>query len=166
MQIKNNKGITLIALALTVVLIIIIAGISVYEGRQTIKDAQLEELRTNMLLIQAKAKEYAEDANFKIGKSTDEATIANVRKEVYEDDAKLKPSSEVEGIPSVPEIPISECYVVTEESLKKWGINTIKPIENEYYLIKFDEKNATAEIYNTEGFQGRYSLTEVDKMEL
>ena len=36
--------------------------------------------------------------------------------------------------------------------------------EGEEYLIKFDDVNATVEIYNTLGYQGHYSLTEIDEL--
>ena len=64
-NIKKENGITLIALGVTIIVLLIIASIGVYSGKETIKKAQLEEMRTNMLLIQAKSKEYVEEANFK-----------------------------------------------------------------------------------------------------
>ena len=57
-NIKKENGITLIALGVTIIVLLIIASIGVYGGKETIKKAQLEEMRTNMLLIQAKSKEY------------------------------------------------------------------------------------------------------------
>ena len=40
-----------------------------YSGTDIIKRAKLEELKTNMLLIETKAKECVENANFKLGKT-------------------------------------------------------------------------------------------------
>ena len=57
-NIKKENGITLIALGVTIIVLLIIASIGVYGGKETIKKAQLEEMRTNMLLIKAKSKEY------------------------------------------------------------------------------------------------------------
>ena len=39
MDIKNNKGITLIALIITIIIIVIIAGIIVYDGSKLVDDA-------------------------------------------------------------------------------------------------------------------------------
>ena len=75
--IEKNNGVTLLALVITIVVLLIIAGITVYEGKETINRSKLEELRTNMLLIQAKSKEYVEEANFKIGKSRGETRTSN-----------------------------------------------------------------------------------------
>ena len=65
---KENKGVTLTSLVITIIVLLIIAGISVYSGTDIIKRAKLEELKTNMLLIETKAKECVENANFKLGK--------------------------------------------------------------------------------------------------
>ena len=46
-KLKKNKGVTLVALAITIVVLLIIAGISIYAGKDTIKRANLESLRTN-----------------------------------------------------------------------------------------------------------------------
>lgn len=66
-NLKNNKGITLIALSITIIVLLILASITIYSGTESIKKAQLENLKTNMLLIKAKAKEYVEQASFKNG---------------------------------------------------------------------------------------------------
>ena len=160
--IEKNNGVTLLVLVITIVVLLIIAGITVYGGKETIKKAKLEELKTNMLLIQAKSKEYVEEANFKIGKSTDETKIAEIRKAIYETEAKLEPAT---GISTSSEIPVSECYKVTAEAMKQWGLDKVELKNKEYYLIKFDDSNATVEVYNTLGYNGRYSLTEIDNIE-
>ena len=64
---ENIKGVTLIALVIAIMLLILLAGVSLYNGNETIQKAKLEGLKTNMLLIQAKAREYVEEVNFKIG---------------------------------------------------------------------------------------------------
>ena len=62
-KVKENKGITLIALMVTIIILLIIVGIAIYNGKETIQKANLEELRTNMLLIEAKAKGLVEEKN-------------------------------------------------------------------------------------------------------
>lgn len=163
MQIRNEKGITLVALAVTIIVLLILASIGINYGRDTIKKAQLEELRTNMLLIEAKAKEYVEEANFKMGISPDDAKKAEVRQEVYVDTAKLQPATNISA-PSG--IPVKDCYVVTQETMDLWGLDDMELEDGENYLIKFDDTNATVEIYNTLGYDGKYSLTDIDNLEV
>lgn len=64
MNIKNNKGITLIALIITVIIILIIGGITIYEGSKLVDEAKYEDVKTNMLLLQAEIKNYVEQAKF------------------------------------------------------------------------------------------------------
>ena len=57
-------------------------------------------------------------------------------------------------------------YVFTSETAALWGLDNVygEPESEGYYLIAFDEENASVEIYNTLGYQGRYSLTEIDEL--
>lgn len=165
---KKEQGITLIALSVTIIVLLIIAGISVYSGKDIIKKGKLEELRTNMLLIQVKARETVEQANFKMGPNPKETKKSEVRAEVYETDAKLKKVTDLVGI-TVPEGANSEnCYAVTDKSLEIWGLNKIKLSNGEYYIIEFDDTNAKVEIYNTLGYSNNgtmlYSLTQIDNI--
>lgn len=165
---NKNRGVTLISLVITIIVLLIIAGISVYSGKEIIKKARLEELRTNMLLIEAKAKQYVEEANFKMGINPDDDKKSEVRTEVYIDTAKLASASDMTTDSS---IPTSECYKLTQEAIESWGLNEIELEKEEKYLIQFNdtitEENTSlsVEIYNTKGYNGVYSLTEIESIE-
>jgi len=165
MKVRKENAITLISLAITVIVILIISSVATYSGKEIIRKGKLEELRTNMLLIQAKAKEYVEDANFKMGLAPDETRKEEVRKSVYVDGAKLEEVNAQEyGIDNS-----SVCYKVTKETLNIWGLDKIELKDNEDYLIAFDDENATVEIYNTKGFvddngDTRNSLTDIEEI--
>lgn len=170
MEIRRNKGITLIALVITIVVLLIIAGIAVYSGKETIKKAKLEELKTNMLLIQAKAKEYVENANFKLGTKINEA------QETERDDRISKAKQELKGNEiqkSDIDINISDkegnyiyYYKLTEEQLKEIGLPDVKSsMQNGEYMVEYDIEKAQVEIYNTKGYEGKYSLTDIEKVE-
>ena len=64
MNTKNNKGITLVALIITIIVMLIIAGITIYGGSQVIKQAKTDDVKTNMLLLQAEVKNFVEQAKF------------------------------------------------------------------------------------------------------
>ncbi len=164
MKLKDKNGVTLIALVVTIMVLMIIAGIAIYSGREIIQDAKLESLRTNMLLIQAKSKEYVEEATFKMGISPDDSKKAEVRQEVYEQTAMLE---KADNVPSEFEISdTSTCYWLTKTAQDNWGLQDIELKDNEKYLIKFDEQNQIVEIYNTLGFDGKYSLTGINQIKL
>lgn len=159
----NEKGITLTSLAITIAVLIILAGVSIKGGKQIIQEAKLEELRTNMLLLQAKAREYVEEANFKIGLSTDATKKESVRREVYEEKGALEKSTGATGIP-----PSETLYKVTSETLKKWGLEKIEVKSGEEYLINLDDTDVKVEVYNTIGYKSngsiKYSLTEIEEI--
>ena len=163
---RKERGVTLVALVITVVVLLIISSIAVYSGSETVRKAKLEELRTNMLLIEAKAKGLVEEVNFKIGLTKPEDEGYAVKKEQAENEvykgAGLEKATDVSA-PSA--IPVSECYKVTDATLQNWGLEDMEKEEGEEYLIKFDDVNATVEIYNTLGYDGKYSLTEIDNIE-
>lgn len=163
---KKDKGITLASLVITIIVLLIIAGISVYSGTDIIKRAKLEELKTNMLLVETKAKECVENANFKLGK------IDNL-----DDDEKQnrieEATKELKGIKinNADNIDIEQSeynyyYELTEDNLKDMGLSNIKLSDtDELYIVKYDIKNAQVEIYNTKGYEGKYSLTDIEKIE-
>ena len=79
---KNNKGITMIALVITIVLLLILAGISMQSGSDIIKKSELENIKTNMLLIKVKGKEYVESANFNLGTKIETVTAEEKTKRI------------------------------------------------------------------------------------
>ena len=161
----SSRGITLVALVVTIIILLIIAGIGIQAGTDIVTKVKLEELKTNMLLIKAKAREYVEEVNFRIGTnkgSTEEerSKIESIKQEIYENGAKLAKANNLTNLPT--SIPLSNCYVVTEDTLKLWGINKIKLSLNEKYLLEFDENNLSVEVYNTNGYEKKYSLTDIE----
>ena len=46
---KNNSGITLIALTVTIIVMIILATIGINSGKEIIKKSKIQTLQTNML---------------------------------------------------------------------------------------------------------------------
>ncbi len=167
-KIKNNKGVTLVALVVTIIVLMSVALIAVNSGKENISKAKLEQIKTNMLLIQAKAKESVEEANFKMGINPNDEKKAEVRNEVYVQQVGLKPAKDVEmqDIPYSIESIKEQSYIVTDEVLEKWGLNKIERETNEYYLVKFDETNVKVEVYNTLGYEEKYSLTEIENIHL
>lgn len=158
---KKEKGITMLSLILTVAVLIILAGTSIHFGKGMFEKTKLEELKTNMLLIQAKAREYVEEANFRIGIVSDvekQQKTSTVRNEIYVQEQGLK---ETRTIPSyIKDSDGKGYYYFTDATKEKWGLEKLENPEE--YLLEFDESNLKVEIYNIEGYDEKYSLTEIN----
>ena len=63
-MLKNNKGITLTALVITIIILGIIATIVIRTSSPVIQEAKIEDVKTTLLLIQAKWKVEKEKAKF------------------------------------------------------------------------------------------------------
>lgn len=162
MNFEDNRGITLVALVVTIIVLLILAGIGINTGISSMEKVKLEELKTNMLLIEAKARECVEEANFRMGGSTEETVVDAVRTEIYEVNNKLEKADSTNVPNNTGEIDLTDCYVITQETFDLWGLNKIKLSEDEKYLVKFNESRIEVEVYNTKGYDGKYSLTQIE----
>ena len=159
-DIEKNKGVTMIALVITIVVLLILSSIVIKSGKNSIKKAKLEEIETNMLLIEAKAREYLEEASFKMG-ITPSSADKDKAKVVYESKG-LKRAND--GSVVIPGVTVDwDFYEVTPGALTQMGLDDIKinTAKGEKYIIRFDEVEMKAEVYNTIGFEGKYSLTDI-----
>ena len=169
---RNNKGITLLVLVITIVILTIIVGVSMKYGMDTITYTTFQNTKTNMLLIEAKAKEYVENANYKLGIKPQEATDemkAEARKELK---GTLLTNLEVLGT-RVQEIGISEqdvldgnVYKLTTEDLEKMSIRGVESNDEKgWYIILYNVENITAKVYYTYGVkvgkQIKYALDDI-----
>jgi len=183
MKINNNKGITLIALVITIIVMLIIASIAIYYGTEEIEKANIENIRTNMLLINAKAKEYCEEANFKLGTGNAPEGGEELEKYLEPGINYLANASEDEEKPALANNVTASDYsyidgtkyqfifkLNNDEALGKMGL---KSIENpDKYIMAFDIINDKVEVFYTEGIKTKvdgnettyYSLTDIENI--
>ena len=183
---KKNRGITMVALVITIVVLLIIAGISIGVGNNAIKNSKLENLKTNMLLIEVKAKEQLENAKFRLGTSFDKATEEEKTNRVNTAKSELSEFTEDEIVDGnifnnntkITTKKIEEdnknniyYYKLSTKNLIDMGLKNVKSDEkNGYYIVKYNLKDSTIEIYNTKGFDDEgnvvYSLTDIKQVRL
>ena len=180
---KNNKGISLTTLVITIVVLLILAGISIQTGSKAITSSKLENIKTNMLLVKVKAKEYTENANFKLGTSIDSLSeeekssrIEQARNELVGEEIK-DGNIFSNNINITTENILSDnsnyiyYYKLSKDNLESMGLKDLKSSEKDgWYIIKYDIKNVQVEIYNTVGFENdgnkTYSLSEIEQIRL
>ncbi len=177
---EKNKGITMIVLVITIALLLILAGISIQGGSSIIKRADLENLKTDMLLIKVKGKEYVENANFNLGTSFDKLTDENEKsKRIEMAKSKLK-GTEIQNASELSKFGITSdqfereknnlnlYYTLSTSDLEEIGMQDVS--SKGQYIIKYNIKDMTIEIYNTQGFENGdktyYSLSELENLEI
>ena len=76
-NVKNNKGITLMALVITIILLIILASIGIYSGRQVVKSAQFTAFSTELKIMQTQVNSLYEKK-----KNNEKIILNNVETEI------------------------------------------------------------------------------------
>lgn len=175
-KLGEERGVTLIVLVVTIIVLLILASITMYGGTDMIDKSRLEGLKTNMLLIQTKAKEYVENAKFQLGIKPEEATEPMKEKARLELEGEDKGTKVNVGDPianevtrigiSQTEIEQGNVYWLSTSNLEKMGIKGTKSDEKSgYYIIVYNMEEISAEIYNTVGYKDIYSLTDIENIE-
>lgn len=161
---ERNKGVTLATLVITIVVLLILSGITINYGVSNIKRAKIQNIKTNMLLIEAKTKEYVENANYDLGIKPNEATAEMKGKAISELEGegkgtKVITSSSIStelnimGITSE-EISNGNVYQISTTDLEKMGIKGVESSEKKgWYIVVYDITNSNVKIYNTKGIK-------------
>lgn len=140
---KNHRGITMVALILTIILMLILVTVSVEFGTDAIKKSKEEDIKSNMLLIQGKCKiiydknKYDPENSNLVGTPIGEATEY--------------------AIPTELQINTDKSYIFTQEDLNSNGLGNIKISNTEFYIIDYN----TCEVYYSLGINGKYALSEI-----
>lgn len=154
----NNRGITLMTLVITIIIMIILAGVTITGTYSLIKKSQLENLKTDMLLIQAKTKTALEEYNF----SKDETKLIGTKLEEAD-------TEKVSKLNKAGMTDISNWYFLSQDDLNNMNLSDIRAKDGEYYFVKYDKENLVVDILYTEGFVEngitKFTLTQLQNME-
>lgn len=153
---NTQKGITLVALVITIILMLILFGVVYKFSKDAIEKTKLEDIKTNMLLIKGKAKTFYDRFSFSEidalpGVSYDPS---GANPENYVISNRLKTKLQAEG---------GTYYILEEEDLEEYGLETIDMDNEKFYIVDYEN----GEVYyslgytNPENEQTYYSLTEL-----
>ncbi|MBQ2916967.1 MAG: hypothetical protein IJE59_02165 [Clostridia bacterium] len=144
MNLKIENGITIIALIITIVIMIILAAVGIEFGNDAVNNAKLEDIKTNMISIKTKAKIVTEQYNFK----DIDSLVGNV---ITDDEA-------------------TKLNLTNSENIRKWSSSDLSSqnlsnIEGDAYIVSYDLENPNnCEVYYLKGYEGKYSLTELQEL--
>ena len=120
---------------------VILFVIGINYGKDAIRKAELEDIKTDMLSIKSRAKIIVDEYN-------------------YEDIDDLK-GVEIEDQELLSKLEIEEGYIWDRETLDEEGLNAIDA--NKYAVsYNLDDPNDT-EVYYIDGYDGAYSLTAIQE---
>lgn len=144
MNLKMEKGITLVALVITIILMFILVGVTINYSGDAIDRAKLEDIKTDMISIKTRAKIVAEQYNFKDIESLVGSSITDEEAQklgITNNDKILKWSSE-------------------DLTNQKLGV-----IEGDMYVVSYDLENPNnCEVYYLHGYEGIYSLSDLQNL--
>lgn len=149
---SKQSGITIVALIITVVVMLILVGITIELGNDVVDKARIEDIKTNMLLIKPKALTIAEQYNFK--------DIENLVGTKYTEDTQFNKSNLNSIFSGFTEEQKDNLYIWTQEDLNNQGLNTIKVDTDNFYVINYNMDNF--EIYYSNAIEGKFSLSELN----
>jgi Tfp pilus assembly protein PilE len=153
-MVKNNKGITLISLAVTIAVLSILITISINSGYSSIKKVRAGRLVSYMTMVRAKSKLIYEDYQFKntslVGTKSDLPEISENEKSMIMNKYDIS-SDEFEKL---------NWYKWEKKDLKDQGFDENMLDGEECYYINYEY----GEIISSESVENFYSLTGLNKI--
>ena len=150
----NNKGITIIALIITVIIMMILATVTIEFGNKEIKRAKLEDIKTTMLLIKGRAQITADKESF--GESYDNTGMIKLSEASGYDTSNLQ--SIFASLENTENLYIWEQTAMDNNNIQVTITN------EDFFVIDY----LTGEIYYSLGYEYEgetyYSLTEMQNI--
>ncbi len=153
---KSQKGLTLAGTIFFVLIIaFIVFGVVYYVRMQTTKE-ELEDIKTDLLLVQAKVKKISSDY---ILEKKDEVLIGTKLTDIKDDPV-------IQEFLNKNSIDIEEkdkkYYAINQQNLDKMGLQQVKLEENAYYVVEYTD----GAVYYTKGYElAENSYYDIDNIE-
>lgn len=165
---RNEGGKSIVILIILTILIMIGAGVIINHAQQMMYETKAQDLKTNMLLMQAEVKKGLEEVCFQTvnldeSKEEDLTKINEIKNENLKGTVLSNSPAEVqEATKNVPDVTFDEnCYYLDEATLHEMGIQDVNSSQYGYFIVKYDFSNAGVEVINTNGSNGNYTLTQM-----
>lgn len=165
---KNEGGKSIVTLVILTIIIMIGVAVIINYVQQMMYKTKTQDLKTNMLLMQAELKKGLEEvcfqtANLDKNKEEDLTKINEIKNECLKGIKLSEAPIEVqEAIKNVPDVTLDEnCYYLDETILNEIGIEGVDENQHGYFIVKYDFLDTNIEVINTNGTEGKYTLTQI-----
>lgn len=154
MNYKQNKGITIIALIITIIIMLILATVTIEFGTGEIERAKLEDLKTTMLLIKGRAQIVADKEEF--GENYDSTGMLTLAEATSYNTSNLQ--SIFNGMEDT-----SNLYIWEQTAMDNNSVD-VEITNEDFFVVDY----VTGEVYYSLGFTYEdntyYSLTELQNV--
>ena len=136
-KLKENKGITLVSLIITVIILVILARVSLVLTTKFTSEIRADSYFTQMITIKAKAKVIAEEVNAQVWSLNTIEDKQNKRSELYESNYNMTKETLSDELKKHINSDLADqdyCFVITAETLKKRGFSDLSE-ENNYIVV-------------------------------
>lgn len=163
---EKEQGLTAISLIITIIVVLILVAISIRYGKEIITKTKLQELKTNMLFMQATAMKSLENVKFDgnvnqllgtpLKLDTENSKTEDEKKEIRE---KAKDSAEeyinmTGKYQNIDEF-LDNCYYLTDQDLTDMGL---KQEIGKNFLLIYNISEIKVEVIYVEGFKQNDTL--------
>lgn len=153
MKYKTDRGITIIALIITIIVMLILASVTIDFGAEQVERAKLEDIKTTMLLIKGRAQIVADKEGF--GEEYNDEGMKKLA------DATDYNTSNLQNIFN--NLDTSNLYIWEQTAMNNNNIQ-VTVTKSDFFVIDY----STGEVYYSAGYtyQGKtyYSLTEMQNI--
>lgn len=161
MKIKNKRGITLVALIVTIIVMIILFGITYTSGTALIRESQKEKMKSMLYLVQGRAQILLDDYLF----NHDGEDLKNISDEQVQNELKGAYATKISQIAdagydekiSGGNIPPKDetIYCIWDATvLKSQGIDIKNLADGDRIVIEYDIKNGEVDVASENGYVG------------
>lgn len=160
MRMKNEKGISLIVLVLTVIVLAIITSITIEEIGGLMRKVRLENIGTDLLLVQAKAKVIAEKASF----NDDESLLKGQQLDEITENDQIEKLKE-DGIISESETNYDKYYIWNKQTVEELDLGITEMEDTDFFIVNYETEQVIYPIgYKHTDGNTYYKLTEITEL--
>ena len=161
MALKREKGVTLMVLIITVIVLAILATITIQEVGGIMNQIDRENVSTNLLLIQAKAKVLKEKASF----SNDETILKGQKVSEIVDNAEVE-ELKTKGVLDTEDENYNSNYLLDKQAIEELEIGIDKMSDDDFYIVNY----ATEDVIYSKGYRHTdgnfyYTLSAITNLE-
>ena len=154
MNLKNNKnGVTLTILVITIIVMLILFGITFTTATDLLKNSQKNKMKTMLYMVQSRAEILLDDFSFDNdnGAGNVNSTALTNETNLAELGGTASSESDLSGVGYLNE---TSCVYRTwnETTLLNQGIDTKNLAEGDTIVIKYDMTNQEVDVASTKGF--------------